>query len=573
MKKTELYETRPIENLKDMLKGSARIYGDKAAFLAKPRGGDEYQPISYRQYEQDVDAFGTALMNLGLADTNVALISENRYGWSVTYLATLNGVGTMVPLDKELPEQEVENLLRRSGAKAVVYGSNNAQQISSIARRLDFVDFYINMDLDEDSGQELSFDQLLAKGHRLLESGDGSYITREIDNEAIKILLFTSGTTDISKGVMLSHKNICTNLTAMTSMLYIADQDIFLSVLPIHHTYECTCGFLCPIYRGATVAYCEGLRYIPKNLAESRATILLGVPLIYESIYRIIWKQAAKDPAMLKKLKTGLKISNLLKKVGIDVSKKLFKPVHEKFGGNIRLFISGAAALDPEISVGIQDLGIPVVQGYGLTECSPIVALNRDIWFKNDAAGLPLPNLEVKIDSPNEDGIGEIIVRGPSVMHGYYENPEATAEALKDGWFYTGDLGKMDSDGFVYITGRKKNVIITKNGKNIYPEEIETLLNRSPYILESMVYAGENTAGDDLTVAAQIVPDHETIGEDFPDQEMNEEKLYDLIQQEVKKVNSQLVPYKGIRKIIIRKEEFAKTTTRKIKRYVEEAQS
>ncbi|OPL09288.1 MAG: AMP-dependent synthetase [Firmicutes bacterium ML8_F2] len=573
MKRTDLYETRPINNLKELLKGSAEIYGDKAAFLAKSRGGGEYKPISYRQYAQDVDAFGTALMNLGLADKNIALISENRYGWSVTYLTTLNGVGTIVPLDKELPEQEVENLLKRSGAKAVVYGFNNAKQIASIAKRLDFVDFYINMDLDEDSGQELSFDQLLAKGHRLLESGDDSYITREIDNEAINILLFTSGTTDISKGVMLSHKNLCTNLVAMSSMLYIGEQDIFLSVLPIHHTYECTCGFLCPIYRGATVAYCEGLRYIPKNLAESKATILLGVPLIYESIYRIIWKQAAKDPGTLKKLKTGLKISNFLKMLGIDISKKLFKPVHEKFGGNIRLFISGAAALDPEISLGIQDLGIPVVQGYGLTECSPIVALNRDIWFKNDAAGLPLPNLEVKIDSPNEDGIGEIIVRGPSVMHGYYENPEATAEALKDGWFYTGDLGKMDSDGFIYITGRKKNVIITKNGKNIYPEEIETLLNRSSYIMESMVYAGENSVGDDLTVAAQIVPDHETIAEEFPNQDMDKEQLYELIQQEVKKVNGQLVSYKGIRKIIIREEEFEKTTTRKIKRYVEEAKS
>ncbi|HED23971.1 MAG TPA: long-chain fatty acid--CoA ligase, partial [Firmicutes bacterium] len=520
-------------------------------------------------YEEDVDAFGTALMNLGLAGKNIALISENRYGWSVTYLSILNGVGTIVPLDKELPEQEVETLLKRSGAGAIVYGSNNARQIENISSRLDFIDFYINMDLDEDTGKELSFDQLLAKGHRLLESGDDSFISRDIDNEAVRILLFTSGTTDISKGVMLSHKNICTNLVAMSSMLYIGEQDIFLSVLPIHHTYECTCGFLCPIYRGATVANCEGLRHIPKNLAESKATILLGVPLIYESIYRIIWKQAAKDPATLKKLKTGLKISNFLKKLGIDISKKLFKPVHEKFGGSIRLFISGAAALDPEISVGIQDLGIPVVQGYGLTECSPIVALNRDIWFKNDAAGLPLPNLEVKIDSPNEDGIGEIIVRGPSVMHGYYENPEATAEALKDGWFYTGDLGKMDSDGFIYITGRKKNVIITKNGKNIYPEEIETLLNRSPYILESMVYAHDNAAGDDLTVAAQIVPDHEIIAEEFPGQEMDEKQLYELIQQEVKKVNSQLVSYKGIRKVIIREEEFAKTTTRKIKRYVE----
>lgn len=570
MNYSNLYAVRPIENLKEMLEGSVEQYGENTAFLRKVEEGGPYQPVTYRQFKDDVDALGTALIDLGLSGKRIAVLSENRYEWAVTYLAVVNGVGTIVPLDKELPEQEVESLLNRSESSALVFGNNNADQINNITPRIKGVEHFVQMDLHENDLSQISFSKLLSQGKELIAAGDRRYPDSVIDNEAIRILLFTSGTTAVSKAVMLSHSNICSNLAAMSSMLYIGSDDIFLSVLPIHHTYECTCGFLCPIYRGAAVAYCEGLRHIPKNLKEAKATIMLGVPLIFESIHRIIWKQVSRDPKLLKKLKTAILISEFLKKLKIDLSRKLFKKVHENFGGNIRLFINGAAALDPAVAAGFEQLGIPVRQGYGLTECSPIVALNRDFPYKHAAAGIPLPNLEVKIADPNEEGIGEIIVKGPSVMHGYYENEEATAEALQDGWFHTGDLGRIDQDGFVYITGRKKNVIITKNGKNIYPEEIEILLGRSPYIMEAMVYGLDNDSGDDTTVAAQIVADQEILKEDYPGEDLNRDQIYELIQKEVKDVNRQLVSYKAIKKVILRDEEFAKTTTRKIKRYVEE---
>ncbi|MDF2523697.1 MAG: AMP-dependent synthetase, partial [Clostridiales bacterium] len=398
--------------------------------------------------------------------------------------------------------------------------------------------------------------------------GDRSFIDAEIDSDIMSTLLFTSGTTDLSKAVMLSHKNISTNLMAMCTMINIIETDIFLSVLPIHHTYECTCGFLCPIYRGASVAYFEGLRHIPKNLQESKATIMLGVPLIFEVMYKRIWDQASKKPGNVAKLKVGLKISNLLKKLNIDVTKKLFAPVHEAFGGHIRLFISGAAGIDPIIAKGFRDLGINILQGYGLTECSPIAALNRDVEFKDEAAGLALPGLDVRIHAPNSDGIGEIVVNGPSVMLGYYENEEATQKVLKKGWFYTGDLGYIDREDFVHITGRKKNVIVTKNGKNIYPEEIETLLNRHPLIKESMVVGNNNTSGDTI-VSAVIVPEMEKIEEELKSSSPSSEAVLSLIQNAVKSVNKGLVIYKHVKDIKIRDTEFTKTTTKKIKRYLE----
>jgi len=356
---------------------------------------------------------------------------------------------------------------------------------------------------------------------------------------------------------------------AMSSMVYIDNNDIFLSILPIHHAYECTCGFLCPIYRGSSIAYFEGLRHIVKNLKESKATIVLGVPLIFESMYKKIIDQVSKKPNGLLKLKTAIKINNLLKIFKIDLSKKFFAPVHENLGGNIRLFISGAAAIDPAVSKGFRDLGINFLQGYGLTECSPIVALNRDVDFKDDAAGIALTNLKVVIENKNSEGIGEIIVKGPSVMLGYYENEEANQEAFSNGWFKTGDLGYIDKDHFIHITGRKKNVIVTKNGKNIFPEEIETLLNMNNYIKESMVFGKKDKDSDDAIIAAAIVPDMEKIAEDFNDKEISKEFIYDLVKSHVKEVNNNLVSYKHIKEIEIREKEFEKTTTKKIKRYME----
>ncbi|MGI6049856.1 MAG: AMP-dependent synthetase/ligase [Acetivibrionales bacterium] len=567
MKNGELYEVRPIKDLKDMLYSSVEIYGDKAAFLSKPKGSSEYVPISYNQYKSDVNAMGTAFIDLGLKNQRIALIGENRYEWSISYLSTVNGTGVVVPLDKELPANEIELLLERSGAIAIIYSESIKDKIEPLAQKATSLQYFISMDKEEDEGKFLSFHRLLQKGHELLKEGNREFVDAQIDVEAMNMLLFTSGTTDTAKAVMLSHKNIAENLMGMCSMLYIDEKDIFLSILPIHHTYECTCGFLCQLYRGCTIAYCEGLRHIVKNLKESKTTIMLGVPLVFESMYRQIMHQAVKAKGE-KKIRFAIKLSNSLRKIGIDIRAKLFKQIHEGLGGHMRLFISGAAAIDPQIAKGFRELGISLVQGYGLTECSPIVALNRDKFYKDEAAGLPMPNLQLEIDNPDEDGIGEIKCTGPSVMLGYYENPEATAEVIKDGWFYTGDSGFIDEDGFVHITGRKKNVIITGNGKNVFPEEIETLLNRSLYIKESLVY-GKGQSDGDTVICAKIVPDIDKIKEDKEQNQIKDEPVEKIIENEVKNINRVMTNYKHVKEITLQEEEFIKTTTKKIKRHEE----
>jgi long-chain acyl-CoA synthetase len=566
MKNRELNKVRPIKDLKDMLNSSVELYGDKAAFLSKPKGETAYTPISYKQFKSDVDAMGTVLIDLCLKNKKIALIGENRYEWSISYLSVVNGTGVIVPLDKELPANEIELLLKRSQADAIIYSESIKDKIEPLYEKKSTVlQYFISMDSEENNSNILSFHSLLQKGHELLKEGRREFIDAEINATKMSMLLFTSGTTEAAKAVMLSHKNIAENLIGMCSMVYIDEKDIFLSVLPIHHTYECTCGFLCQLYRGSTIAYCEGLRHIVKTLKESKATMMLGVPLIFESMYRQIMNKAIKSKGE-KKIKFAIKLSNALGKVGINVHRKLFKQIHEALGGHMRLFISGAAGIDPQIAKGFRELGISLIQGYGLTECAPIVGVNRDIYYKDEAAGLPLPNLQVEIDSPDEDGIGEIKCKGSSVMLGYYENPEATAEVIRNGWFYTGDSGFIDKDGFIHITGRKKNVIITGNGKNVFPEEIETLLNRSPYIKESLVY-GKGQSDGNTVICAKIVPDIDKIKEDKENNLIPDESMEKIIEKEVKNINKTMVIYKHVKEITLQEEEFIKTTTRKIKRH------
>lgn len=568
MNNTPLYDVRHITSIKDVLDGGAELYADLTAFLSKPKDCDKYQPITYKQYKDDVTALGTALLNLGLKGKRIALIGETRYEWVTSYMAVVCGLGIIVPLDKELPENEIESLILRSKADAIIFSGNLRESIANIAKRNTTLEYYVDMDLEADEEGVLSYNKLLETGRELLAQDNTDYDNLTIDVEKMSILLFTSATTDKSKAVMLSHKNICTNLMAMCTMVYIDKSDVFLSVLPLHHTYENTCGFLCALYRGATIAFCEGLRHIQKNLVESQATVILGVPLLFEAMYKRIWTQAKKN-GLDKKLRTAIKISNFLGKFGIDVRRKMFSAIHDNFGGHLRLFISGAAAIDPSVSKGFREFGIHFIQGYGLTECSPIVALNRDVYYRDDSAGLPLPGLEVRVDNPDAEGIGEIIVKGDNVMLGYYEDDEANAKSLKDGWYYTGDLGYMDEENFVYLTGRKKNVIVTKNGKNIYPEEIEALLDKVPYIKESIVYGKMEEGDSDVTVAAAIVPDLETFETENDGRTPTEEEIYQTILKEVKAINKNLVTYKYIKDIQIRETEFAKTTTKKIKRYAE----
>ncbi len=566
-KNKPLYKVREISNLKDMIEQSAKLYAEKPAFLVKEKANTDYVPVSYSKYKADIDALGTALISLGLKDKKIALIGENRYEWSTTYLGVCNGTGIIVPLDRELPQNEIEICMQRSYTDAIIFSGTVSNNIENIMKHEGTCKYFINMDLEEDANGQLSYSKLLKKGHELIAQGNREFLNADIDNDAMNILLFTSGTTEKSKAVMLSHKNIAANLMAMCSMLYIDDKDVFLSVLPPHHTYECTCGFLCQMYRGCTIAYCEGLRHIVKNLRESKCTIMNGVPLIFESIYKQLMNTVKKKPGAEKKLKLGIKLSNFLGVFKIDIKRKLFAEIYDALGGHLRLFISGAAAIDPEVCKGFKDIGIKLVQGYGLTECAPIVALNRDCWFKFDAAGLPLPGLKVVIDNPNLEGIGEIKVSGPSVMMGYYENQEATDAVIRDGWFYTGDMAFVDSDGFIHITGRMKNMILTKNGKNVYPEEIETLLGRSDYIKEALVYGKDGK--DDVIVCAKIVPDKEKIEEDIKAEILPQQEIEAVINAEVKRINKELVNYKNIKEFTLRDAEFEKTTTKKIKRYQE----
>lgn len=568
MKKNSLYEVRKITSLKEMLEQSVEIYSEKNAFLVKKNRTDSYTGITYRQYGDDVRALGTAFIDIGICKgSKVAVVSENRYAWAVTYMAAVNGEGYIVPIDKELAAEDIMNLLKVSEASAVVYSKNVKKKLGN--EFPENIKYAINMDsedADENCG-EISFDALIKKGNELLEQGDKRFDNVEIIPEESKILLFTSGTTAMSKGVLLSHKNIVTNLMSMCSMVYCGEKDVFLSVLPIHHTYECTCGFLAPIYRGSTIAYCDGLRYIANNLKEAQATMMLGVPAMFEAMHKRVISHLKKS-GMEKKFKTGRFVTKSLAKVGIDKRREVFKDVIDSFGGKVRLFISGAASISMETQKFFEDIGIEFLQGYGITECSPIVALSRSKMFREGAAGIALPCMDVDVLMPNEEGVGEIICKGDNVMNGYYKNDEETQAAVENGWFRTGDLGYIDEDKYIYITGRKKNVIVTKNGKNIYPEELEAFINQNEYVKESLVYGKDEDGSGELVISAIIVPNYAAI-ESVLGKDVSEGKVHELMQSAVDAVNKRNPLYKYIRNVTVRNDDFKKTTTQKIKRYLE----
>ena len=563
MKKNELYYVRPITDIKDMISSSAECFADRNACLRKEKRTEPYIGVKYKQLKDDVWALGQALYDIGLKDgKRIAVIGENRYEYVLSYLASVSGDTMFVPIDRELASEDILNLLNIAKVSAVIYSPKIYEKIKDAKEKSEKIEYLISMDKDDETS-DYNVNSLLIKGRESINNGKDDFDKVKINPDEAKIMLFTSGTTALSKGVLLSHKNIVTNLMSMCAMVDIKPEDVFLSILPPHHTYESTCGILAPLYRGSCVAFSDGLKYIPNNLAESKTSVLLGVPAVFELLYKRIWA-SVRQKGKEKTLKKGLKISNFLRKFGIDVRRKLFKEIHETFGGNLRLFVSGAAAIDPQVAKGFRDLGILFIQGYGITECAPIVTLNRDINFKDNAAGLPLKCMEVKIDNPNDEGVGEIICKGDNVMLGYYENEEETNKVIKDGWFYTGDLGFIDKDGFVIISGRKKNIIIAKNGKNVYPEELETFINKNEIVSESMVYADDT--GDDVIIGVQIYPNYAEIEQRYG-KDVSEEKIKELMQEIVNEVNQRNPVWKYIRNVVIRKEEFEKTTTKKIKRY------
>lgn len=562
-----LYKVEKITDLKDMINKSVAKFSYRPAYVFKTEKKGEFKEITYKQLKNDIDSLGTALINLGLEGKRVAVIGENRYEWGVTYLAVVNGTGTIVPLDKALPANEIESLIIRSGVEAIVY-SNKYNEIMNDLKEKKNTDlkYFISMDLDESENGIISFKKLLTRGKELLENGDKRFIDAKINVEEMRIMLFTSGTTSKSKAVMLSHKNIASNLMDISSVLKVREDDRFLSFLPLHHTFECTTGFLLPLSVGASIAFCDGIRHIAENIKEYDITFMVSVPVLYENMCKKIMK-SIKDQGKGTTVNVGMKVSNALLKVGLDIRGKLFKQVHDSLGSKLRLLVAGGAALDPDTEKTFNSLGINMVQGYGLTESSPVIAVEDDKYKKIGSIGKALPTLDVKIDKPNEEGIGELLVKGPTIMLGYYENEEATKETIdKEGWLHTGDLAKIDKDGFIFITGRKKFVIVLKNGKNIYPEELEILINKIAGVKECFVYGKPEDDGD-YKISAKIVYDKEIMKEAYGVEE--EKDIKEKLWKEVKAINKTMPKYKYIKGIIVTEEELIKTTTRKVKRNVE----
>ncbi len=560
------HQVREINNLKDFINGSCELYRDLTAFLVKDRKGGEYREIKYHELKADIDALGTKLIDLGLSGKRIAVIGDNCYDWVVAYFAVANGTGTVVPLDKELSKEEVLKLLDAAECSAIFY--TRAYKTMLAEKKLSFQFEIALYDDQHEEENENDIRNLIANGRKLLREGDQRFLSAEIKDDAMCSMIFTSGTTGTPKAVMLSHKNIASNIMNTAKIFKIDMSDRALSILPIHHTFESTVGIMGPLFQGGSIAFFEGLKYLNKNLLEAKCMLLVGVPLIFENIYSKIWKTAKKEKKE-KALKAAISFNRTLNIVGIDMHKALFKSVYKPFGGRLRIILSGAAALDPKVVRGFHELGFKFAQGYGLTETAPLIAGTPDFvsdrYKKAGSCGPAIPQGEIKIDSPNEDGIGEILYRGPNVMLGYYNMPEETEAVMRDGWFATGDLGFLDANGWVYITGRKKNVIVTKTGKNIYPEEIEAYLAKIPYIEECMVYGTDSEEDGDTIVSVQIRPNMEAIterlGENPPDEE-----IYRLLRDKVGDVNMQIPNYKRIRHVAIRKTEFIKTTTKKIKR-------
>lgn len=558
------HETGDIRDFKELLERANQLYGDKVAYEFKKHPSDtEIIRVTFSQLQKDVTALGTKLMELGLSEKRVALIGNNRYEWCTSYLAVTTGNMVIIPLDKALPNSEIKSLIQRSKADAVIFDGKYEEVFAELQQETGHqLKHYICMDTPVHSTFE-SYSSILEEGKQLVEKGDTRHKKVSIDYKQMGIMLFTSGTTSQSKAVMLSQYNVCSNINGMPHFVKMYDTDTLLSFLPLHHTFECTITFLYGnLYCGGTIAFCDGLKYIVKNLTDYQVSVFVAVPLMLEMMYKKINK-TIKDTGKARIVNVMKVIANALLKLHIDVRRIFFKQILQNLGGKLRLVLYGGAPMEKSTVVGLSSFGIDMVQGYGLTETSPVISAETDFYKRPGSAGLIFCNEEVKINEPNEQGIGEILVKGPNVMLGYYENEQATEEVLKNGWFYTGDLGYMDRGGYLYITGRKKDVIVLKNGKNIYPQELEFALSKLPFVEEVFVY-GKPNKNHDLTICAKIVYKDETMKELYP--ELKPKDYQHMMWEQVKKVNQTLSDFKHIKEITITTEPLIKTTTQKVKR-------
>lgn len=563
------YETAEIGNLRDLVKSSAKRFGDKVGFKFKDK--DKIVGKTYVEFDRDIDSLGTGLLSLGLKDAHISIIGENRYEWGVSYLSITNGTGVALPLDKYLPRNEVEKLAERGKVEAIFYSPAFHDMMVDMSKTNQMIRYFICMedvpDKPELGSRFVSMPFLIKKGRALMAIGDRSFLDAPIDTGKMSVLLFTSGTTSISKGVMLSHSNIVDNVMAISATIKTYDNDVHLSLLPLHHTFENTAGFLFMVFSGVCIAYCEGIRHISSNILEYNVTLLVAVPAILEAMHKKVL-EGIKAQGKEKAINVLMKISSIMLSVGIDLRRTLFKSIFDKIGPGLRLAVSGAAPIDPGVVSWFDRIGLRLLNGYGLTETSPVVAANNDNVNVPGTIGYPLKGVEVAIDSPDENGMGEIITRGGNVMLGYYEDINATREAIsEDGWFRTGDLGTIDTKGLIRVTGRAKSMIVLTNGKKAFPEEYEVLLNNIPGVKESFAWGNKAPDGD-IQICAELAVDREKLA-DADGNLPSEGEIASRLGGAIKEINKNIPQYKIIRYYVLTYEELVKTTTLKIKRNME----
>ena len=550
-----------VTDLKDMLNKTRELYGDKPGYKIKI-GKGQYKTYTHNEIRDMINYLGTALINLGLKGKRIGVIGENRYEWELAYLSVVCGVGIVVPMDKSLPANELEEVIERSEVEAIFYSKKYEEIIKKIKySEKNKLKHLISMDTDIHEEGIYSEKELIEKGKEMVDSGNREYINAKINPEEMRIMLFTSGTTSKSKVVALSHKNLVSNVMDYASVVDVDSNDRILSFLPLHHVYECTVGMLVSLYVGAERSFCDGIRHIMENLNEYKITYAAFVPAIYEMMYKNIWKMIQKRD----KIEETKKLMQECKDKSMEEKKKVFKEIHNMYGGCIKLFISGAAALDKEVIETFRNWGINLCQAYGLTETSPIIGIETNEHHRVGSIGRPIPHVQARIDEADDDGVGELVVKGPNVMLGYYNNKKATDSVMEDGWFHTGDLARIDEDGYIFICGRKKSVIVLKNGKNIYPEEMEGLVNKIEGVKESFIFGKQQTDDkDNIKIHVKIVFNKDIMKEAYKVEK--EEDIYRVLTEKIKEVNSVMPKYKAIRGIIVSEEPLIKTTTGKIKR-------
>ncbi len=556
LKNYPLYETTVFPDFRIMTENVADKYPDRAAVSYKLAPHDKsWVRVTYEEARQDQRHLGTSLLSLGTEGERVAIIGAASYPWMMSYFALMATGAVTVPIDKELPIPDMASILKSAGCRFAMVGADYREKATAAAEGLD-IRF---LSLENDETDPDSFGGLVKQGRERYESGDRSYYDYKIDPDRLASIVFTSGTTGKGKGVMLSQTNIVSDMTQ--GMYNFAITPRTMCVLPPHHTFCSTVNFVGHFAQGSEICFSSGLKYILNELAEVHPTHLILVPLFVETFYKRIWAKAEKE-GKAKLLRRMMKVSNALRKVGIDLRKKLFSTVHKTFGGELSMIICGGAALNQDIIDTFDAIGITILNGYGITECAPLISCNRNLFQKKGSVGTPIIGEKVKIDNPNENGEGEICVKGPNVMMGYYNEPEATAAVFdEEGYFHTGDIGRLDEDGWITITGRLKNLIIFSNGKNVYPEEIECEISGVRGVNEVVVYAGQKDGREVEVIVAEIYPDFEMLEKDG----VTDVEAY--FNEAIREINLRSVSYKAVGKVKIRKEEFVKNTSRKIVRY------